>query len=80
LKQWNLLPDIKIIVFSIDDRTSHQDAFDDLQMNGFVLKVEYATSKYNRKAYNNQSENISAELLHVFKTKLPAKLISTTYF
>jgi hypothetical protein len=30
------------------------------------------------KAYNNQSENISAELLHVFKTKLPAKLISTT--
>jgi DNA-binding NarL/FixJ family response regulator len=74
----SLLPDIKIIVFSIDDRTHRiKMLFDDLQVNGFVLKgrnTMYDLKIAIEKAYDNQSENISAELLHVLQDKTTSEI------
>ncbi|MDG2430863.1 response regulator [Flavobacterium sp.] len=71
-------PEIKIIVFSIEDR-SHRIKllFDELQVNGYVIKgrnTMYDLKTAIEKAYNNQSENISAELLHLLQDKTTSEI------
>jgi DNA-binding NarL/FixJ family response regulator len=73
-----IYPDIKIIVFSIEDR-SHRIKllFNDLNINGYVLKgrnTMYDLKTAIQKAYHNQSENISAELLHFFQDKTTSEI------
>lgn len=73
-----LYPDIKIIVFSIEDRSHRiKILFDELQVNGYVLKgrnTMYDLKIAIEKAYNDQSENISAELLHLLQDKTTSEI------
>lgn len=61
-----LFPELKIIVFSIEDR-SHciKSLFDDFKINGYVLKgrnTMYDLRVAVQKAFLNQPNNMSAEL------------------
>jgi DNA-binding NarL/FixJ family response regulator len=73
-----IYPDIKIIVFSIEDRFHRiKLLFEDLQVNGYVLKgrnTMYDLKIAIQKAFNNQSENISAELQHLFQDKTTSEI------
>jgi DNA-binding NarL/FixJ family response regulator len=74
----SLFPEIKIIVFSIEDRTHRiRMLFDELDINGYVLKgrnTMYDLKIAIKKAYNNQSENISAELLQQMQDKVTSEI------
>lgn len=71
-------PDIKIIVFSIDDRLHRiKTLFEDLNVNGYVLKGRNTTYDLKiaiEKAFNNESENISAELLPLLQNKTTSEI------
>jgi DNA-binding NarL/FixJ family response regulator len=71
-------PDIKIIVFSIEDRFHRiKLLFEDLKVNGYILKGRNTTYDLKiaiQKAFNNQSENISAELQHLFQDKTTSEI------
>ena len=71
-------PDIKIIVFSIEDRFHRiKLLFDDLEVNGYVLKgrnTMYDLKIAIEKAFNNESKNISAELQHLFQDKTTSEI------
>ena len=73
-----IYPEIKIIVFSIEDRFHRiKLLFDELQINGYVLKgrnTMYDLKIAIQKAYNNQTENISAELQHLFQDKTTSEI------
>lgn len=73
-----IYPEIKIIVFSIEDRFHRiKLLFDELQVNGYVLKgrnTMYDLKIAIQKAYNNQTENISAELQHLFQDKTTSEI------
>jgi DNA-binding NarL/FixJ family response regulator len=61
-----LFPELKIIVFSIEDRSHRIKAlFDDYKINGYVLKgrnTMYDLKVAVQKAFINQPNNVSAEL------------------
>lgn len=61
-----LFPELKVIVFSIEDRSHRIKAlFDDLKINGYVLKgrnTMYDLKVAVQKAFLNQPNNVSAEL------------------
>ena len=71
-------PDIKIIVFSIEDRFHRiKLLFEDLEVNGYVLKgrnTMYDLKIAIEKAFNNESKNISAELQHLFQDKTTSEI------
>lgn len=71
-------PNLKIIVFSIEDRAHRiQLLFEKLQVNGYVLKGRntlYDLHTSIEKAFNNQPENISPELLHAFQDKATSEI------
>lgn len=73
-----IYPEIKIIIFSIEDRTHRiKMLFDELNINGYVLKgrnTMYELKIAISKAYNNQSENISANLLHLLQDKTTSEI------
>ena len=62
----SLFPELKVIVFSIEDRSHCIKAlFDDLKINGYVLKgrnTMYDLKVAVQKAFLNQPNNVSAEL------------------
>ncbi len=62
----SIFPNLKIIVFSIEDRPHCVKAlFDDLKINGYVLKgrnTMYDLKVAVQNAYANQSNNVSPEL------------------
>ncbi|MBC5837620.1 response regulator transcription factor [Flavobacterium muglaense] len=64
-------PDIKIIIFSIEDKVHRiKLLFDDLHIEGYVLKGRntiYDLKRAIHKAYNEEKENISPEMLHVLQ-------------
>jgi DNA-binding NarL/FixJ family response regulator len=64
-----LYPSIKIIVFSIEDRPHRiKLLFDDLDIDGYVVKGRntiYDLKIAIQKAYKNEPENISPELLYL---------------
>lgn len=74
----SLFPEIKIIVFSIEDRAHRiKMLFDELDINGYVLKgrnTMYDLKIAIKKAYNNQSENISTELLQQMQDKATSEI------
>lgn len=61
-----LFPDLKVIMFSIEDRSHRiKSLFDDLKINGYVLKgrnTMYDLKVAVQKAFVNQPNNVSAEL------------------
>jgi len=73
-----LFPDIKIIVFSIEDRSHRiKMLFDELQVTGYVIKgrnTMYDLKIAIKKAYNNETDNISAELLHLLQDKTTSEI------
>ncbi|MFA9191173.1 response regulator [Flavobacterium sp. FZUC8N2.13] len=73
-----LFPDIKIIVFSIEDR-AHQIKllFDKFGIQGYVLKGRntiYDLKVAIQKAYKNESDNLSPELLHIIQDKTTSEI------
>ncbi len=71
-------PSIKIIVFSIEDRAHRiKLLFDELKIEGYVLKGRntlYDLKRAIQKAYRNEAENISPELLHLLKDKTTSEI------
>lgn len=61
-----LFPELKVIVFSIEDRSHRiKSLFDELKINGYVLKgrnTMYDLRVAVQKAFLNQPNNVSAEL------------------
>jgi two-component system capsular synthesis response regulator RcsB len=71
-------PNIKIIVFSIEDR-SHRIKllFDELNIDGYVIKGRntiYDLKRAIQKAYNNELENVSPELLYLLQDKTTSEI------
>jgi two-component system capsular synthesis response regulator RcsB len=71
-------PNIKIIVFSIEDR-SHRIKllFDELNIDGYVIKgrnTMYDLKRAIQKAYNNELENVSPELLYLLQDKTTSEI------
>lgn len=66
-------PNIKIIVFSIEDRAHRiKLLFDELYIDGYVIKGRntiYDLKRAIQKAYNNEPENVSPELLYLLQDK-----------
>jgi two-component system capsular synthesis response regulator RcsB len=64
-------PNIKIIVFSIEDRAHRiKLLFDALHIDGYVLKGRntiYELKRAIQKAYNEEQDNISPELLYLLQ-------------
>jgi two-component system capsular synthesis response regulator RcsB len=64
-------PNIKIIVFSIEDRAHRiKLLFDSLHIDGYVLKGRntiYDLKRAIQKAYNDEQDNISPELLYLLQ-------------
>ncbi|WP_147405280.1 hypothetical protein [Flavobacterium limicola] len=62
-------PNTKIIVFSIEDRARRiKLLFDELDINGYLIKRRntiYDLKLAIQRAYNNELENVSPELLHL---------------
>lgn len=73
-----LYPSIKIIVFSIEDRAhSIKLLFDKLNIDGYVLKGRntiYDLKTAIQKAYRNEPENISPELLYLLQDKTTSEI------
>lgn len=73
-----LFPDIKIIVFSIEDRAHKiKLLFDELAIDGYVLKGRntiYDLKVAVQKAYKNESDNLSPELLHILQDKTTSEI------
>lgn len=73
-----LYPSIKIIVFSIEDRAhSIKLLFDKLNIDGYVLKGRntiYDLKTAIQKAYRNEPENISPELLYGLQDKTTSEI------
>jgi two-component system capsular synthesis response regulator RcsB len=73
-----LFPELKVIVFSIEDR-SHRIKllFDELKINGYVLKgrnTMYDLRIAVQKAFLNQPNNVSAELWSLMQEKPPTEI------
>lgn len=66
-------PNIKIIVFSIEDRAHRVKLlFDELNIDGYVIKGRntiYDLKRAIQKTYNDEKENISPELLYLLQDK-----------
>ena len=73
-----LFPNIKIIVFSIENRAHRiKLLFDGLNIDGYVLKGRntiYDLKRAIQKAYNNEPENISPELLSLLQDKTTSEI------
>ena len=73
-----LFPNIKIIVFSIENRAHRiKLLFDELNIDGYVLKGRntiYDLKRAIQKAYNNEQENISPELLSLLQDKTTSEI------
>ncbi|SEA73845.1 DNA-binding response regulator, NarL/FixJ family, contains REC and HTH domains [Flavobacterium gillisiae] len=73
-----LFPNIKIIVFSIENRAHRiKLLFDELNIDGYVLKGRntiYDLKRAIQKAYNNEPENISPELLNLLQDKTTSEI------
>jgi DNA-binding NarL/FixJ family response regulator len=73
-----LYPTIKIIVFSIENRAHRiKLLFDELNIDGYVLKGRntiYDLKRAIQKAYNNEPENISPELLSLLQDKTTSEI------
>lgn len=71
-------PSIKIIVFSIEDRAHRiKLLFEELKIEGYVLKGRntlYDLKRAIQKAYTNEAENISPELLHLLQDKTTSEI------
>jgi DNA-binding NarL/FixJ family response regulator len=71
-------PNIKIIVFSIEDRAHRiKLLFEELKIDGYVIKGRntiYDLKKAIQKAYNNEPENISPELLYLLQDKTTSEI------
>ncbi|MFV5688906.1 response regulator transcription factor [Flavobacterium sp. ZE23DGlu08] len=71
-------PNIKIIVFSIEDRAHRVKLlFDELNIDGYVIKGRntiYDLKKAIQKTYNNEPENISPELLYLLQDKTTSEI------
>lgn len=68
-----IFPEIKIIAFSIEDRPHKiKTLFDDYQIDGYVLKGRntiYDLKVAVQKAFDNERENISPELVYLLQDK-----------
>lgn len=73
-----LYPNIRIIVFSIEDRSHRiKSLFDDLDIDGYVVKGRntiYDLKIAIQKAYKNEPENISPELLYLLQDKTTSEI------
>ncbi|MEN9907590.1 MAG: hypothetical protein RLZZ540_731 [Bacteroidota bacterium] len=73
-----LYPDIKIIVFSIEDRPHKiKYLFDELGINGYVIKGRntiYDLKVAVQKAFANETDNISPELLYLMQDKTTSEI------
>ena len=73
-----MFPNIKIIVFSIENRAHRiKLLFDGLNIDGYVLKGRntiYDLKRAIQKAYNNEPENISPELLSLLQDKTTSEI------
>lgn len=71
-------PDLKIIVFSIEDRAHRiKLLFDNLHINGYVVKgrnTMYDLKCAIQKAYSNEPENISTEFVHLLQDKTTSEI------
>lgn len=71
-------PSIKIIVFSIEDRAHRiKLLFEELKIEGYVLKGRntlYDLKRAIQKAYTNEAENISPELVHILQDKTTSEI------
>lgn len=71
-------PNIKIIVFSIEDRAHRiKLLFDELNIDGYVIKGRntiYDLKRAIQKTYNNEPENISPELLYLLQDKTTSEI------
>ncbi len=71
-------PDIKVIVFSIEDRAHRiKLLFDELNIDGYVIKGRntiYDLKRAIQKSYNNEPENISPELLYLLHDKTTSEI------
>ncbi len=71
-------PDLKIIVFSIEDRAHRiKLLFDALHIDGYVIKGRntlYDLKRAIQKTYNNEPENISPELLFLLQDKTTSEI------
>jgi DNA-binding NarL/FixJ family response regulator len=71
-------PNIKIVVFSIEDRAHRiQLLFDALHIDGYVLKGRntiYDLKTAIQKAYNEEQDNISPELLHLLQDRTTSEI------
>ncbi len=74
----NLYPDIKVIVFSIADRPHKiKRLFDELGINGYVIKGRntiYDLKVAVQKAFANETENISPELMYLMQDKTTSEI------
>ncbi|AWG22246.1 response regulator [Flavobacterium faecale] len=73
-----LFPEIKVIAFSIEDRAHKiKELFEDIGIDGYVLKGRQTMQDLKvavQKAYRNESENISAELLPILQDKTTSEI------
>lgn len=73
-----LFPELKTIVFSIEDRAHRiKFLFDELHVNGYVLKGRntlYDLKRAIQKAYSNETENISPELVHLLQDQTTSEI------
>ncbi len=71
-------PNIKIIVFSIEDRAHRVKLlFDEHNIDGYVIKGRntiYDLKRAIQKTYNNEKENISPELLYLLQDKTTSEI------
>ncbi|MFV8347689.1 response regulator transcription factor [Flavobacterium sp. ZB4P13] len=71
-------PNIKIIVFSIEDRAHRiKLLFDELTIDGYVIKGRntiYDLKRAIQKTYKNEPENISPELLYLLQDKTTSEI------
>lgn len=73
-----LFPELKTIVFSIEDRAHRiKFLFDELKIDGYVVKGRntlYDLKQAIQKAFSNETENISPELAHLLQDKTTSEI------
>jgi two-component system capsular synthesis response regulator RcsB len=73
-----LFPELKTIVFSIEDRAHRiKFLFNELHIDGYVLKGRntlYDLKRAIQKAYSNEIENISPELVHLLQDNATSEI------
>jgi len=73
-----LFPELKTIVFSIEDRAHRiKFLFDELKIDGYVVKgrnMLYDLKQAIQKAFSNETENISPELAHLLQDKTTSEI------